>query len=416
MEPFRSVEGADDEVVSAPRPGGRVPWALVALVATGIAFAGWLWVSRPEPETSPAADAAPPGAPVVASVVQQASMTVYRRYPGEVFADAVDVSSRISGHVQVIDVRIGDAVQAGQVIARIDDTLIKRQIRETKAQIRAQRSTRRAAAVAQDAANRRLERAKPLSERGVVSTQELDDLETTLRQREADVSTSQARLEEAEARLAVLQEDLRDTAITTPFAGVIARRDVDPGAFVQPGTPLVRLVAAEPLRVRFRVPEYELHGIHEGLVFTLQTRAETTGTPQGHVTRLSGEVSRADRTLQIEGVLDEPHGLRPGMYVDVVLEVRTLDDAAIVPDACVLERVDAAGHGSVGVFVVDGETARWTAVRVLGRHEGRAAIEALDGRPLPAGTQVLSRGHRELADGARIRLVDAGSLAPQGQP
>jgi RND family efflux transporter MFP subunit len=403
------------------KPGRAIwPW-LMGLALAGVAALGWLapW----KQEKTPDAAAAGQGVAVLSVPIERGDMTVRRRYPGELFADAVEVTSRIAGHVATMPVRIGDEVEAGQVLSRLDDAVLRRRVRETEAQIRAQRSIVKNAGIAVEAAQRDVERARGLVPRGAVSQQELDELETSLRQREAEEATAQAQLEEARARLAVMKEDLRDTSVRAPFAGIVARRDVDAGAFVQPGMPLLRLVAEAPLRIRFRVPEYELAGIAPGLEIDLDTRQASSVRARGTVTRLSGEVSATDRTLVVEGIVDEQEGLRPGMYADVVLQLQRLEGMRIVPGAAVVERVDSSGRASTGVFVVvdalaEGEpaSAGWVDVRVLGREGDRLAIEPLepDDR-LEVGTRVLVRGHRSLADGTAIKLVDAseeGTLEP----
>lgn len=409
----RVIDGGAGSSAGPVRTSGS-GWRIVVGVVFLLAIAGaaaFALKTRDAP-TGERAPAATPGAPVAIAAVQTGEMMARRRYPGEVFSDAVDLSSRVSGHVDSIEVRIGDEVKAGQVIAQIDDALIERRLVETRAQISAQKSQLKAAAIAAKASERDLERLSGLLDKGAVSTQEVDDLRTALDQRSAAKGVAQSQLDEAQARLAILREDLKDTKIAAPFDGVIARRDVDPGAFVEPGTPLVRIVAQRPLRVRFRVPEHEFVDIHEGIRFSVHTRASGDRVPEGEVKRISGEVSPEDRAVLVEGLVDEDEALRSGMYVDIELQMRQLSGALIVPDAAVVERIEADGTGRVGVFVLEGDTARWCDVLVLAREGGRVAIEAADGAADPkAGSSVFVRGHRELQDGAQVRVVDGDGAA-----
>jgi RND family efflux transporter MFP subunit len=373
--------------------------------------------------TSDAADgdskpAGPETAAVVTSPVERGSMVVRRRYPGELFSDAVELGSRVGGRVEAVHVRIGDHVVAEQPIAKMDDELLARQLRELRAMLRARRALARSSQVSVTAAERERKRGQELFEQGVTSKQELDTLETELRLREAGQASAIAQAEQAQATIAVLQESLADSEIRAPFAGVVARRDVDPGAFVDAGQSIVRIVAEEPLRVRFRVPEHELGDIHVGLRFELETRTNVAELPRGEITRLAGEVTPADRSMLIEGVVDPHASLKPGMYADIRLDLRSLDAALIIPDVALLERVDVSGRASTGVFRVAqdgaGETvARWVDVRVLGREAGRLAIEPLVADAITDGDEVLVRGHHELGDGAAIR---ARSEKPRAEP
>lgn len=415
-QPAISCESPAAETTVASDVALRVPkgrrLSIVAIVVLGLVAGGVYLAQRvhaPSGEPAPATEA---GAPVAVAPIVTDEMTARRRYPGELFADAVELGSRVAGHVETIDVRIGDEVQAGQVIATIDDALIERRITETRAQIAAQRSQVKASEVAKKAAKRDLSRLDGLLSKGAVSEQEVDDLRTALDQRDAAYDVAQSQLKAAQARLSILREDLKDTSVAAPFSGVIARRDVDPGAFVEAGAPLVRLVAHDPLRVRFSVPEHELADVREGLKFSVYTRAAKERPPQGEVTRISGEVTRADRTLLVEGLVADDDLLRPGMYVDVELEMRRLSGVPIVPEAAVVERIEADGTPRVGVFVLDESTARWQDVVVLAREGGRVAVEpAAAGERLDPTDRVLVRGHRELQDGATVRVVDEQGAA-----
>jgi RND family efflux transporter MFP subunit len=370
----------------------------------------------------------PDMAAVVANPIERGSMVVRRRYPGELFSDAVELGSRVGGRIEQVHVRIGDHVDAGQPVAKIDDELLARQLRELRAMLRARRAAARSSEVSASAAQREFDRAQELWQQGATSKQELDTLETELRLREAGSASAIAQAEQAQATIAVLEESLADSEIRAPFAGVVARRDVDPGAFVDAGQSIVRIVAEAPLRVRFRVPEHELGDIHEGLRFELETRMDVAEPPHGEITRLAGEVTPADRSMLIEGVVDPHESLRPGMYADIRLDLRSLE-ALIIPDVALLERVDVSGDASTGVFRVardaspggpralgGGEAqktageavADWVEVRVLGREAGRVAIEPLVAHELSDTDEVLVRGHHELGDGAAIRVRSEG--------
>jgi hypothetical protein len=176
------------------------------------------------------------------------------------------------------------------------------------------------------------------------------------------------------------------------------------------------------------VPEHELGDIHVGLRFELETRLDApdspdmAGLPRGEITRLAGEVTPADRSMQIEGIVDPNASLRPGMYADIRLDLRALEAALIIPDVALLERVDVSGRASTGVFRVahDGAgeaVARWVDVRVLGREGARVAIEPLLADAISDADEVLVRGHRELGEGAAIRArSESANAEPRGEP
>ena len=412
----RRESGSDDVPVPVAIPGPPSktrravwPWIVAGLLA-GIVAVGV--ATRPGADgPAAAADKGDAATAVLIADVARRDMVLRSRYPGEVFADAAEISSRLPGHVREVAVRIGDEVEEGQVLARLDASVLQRRIRETQAQLAARRAAVEGAKVARDAAQRNEARAQQLVQSGAGSEQELDDSETIARTRAVELDTARAQVDATAAQLAVLREDLRDTTVRAPFAGIVARRDVDPGTFVAAGDPLLRLVAQSPKRVRFRVPEYDMAGMKSGLPVRVFGPAADEDGVAGTVQRLAGEVSPDDRTLLVEGVVDDSdsHGaLRPGTYVDVVVDRGQLQNAWVVDPAAVLERVDAGGIASVGVFVLEGDDrARWVHVRVLGRDDSGVAIEAVS-RGLDAQSRVLIRGHRDLADGAVVRVVADG--------
>jgi RND family efflux transporter MFP subunit len=185
---------------------------------------------------------------------------------------------------------------------------------------------------------------------------------------------------------------------------VVAERHLDPGAFVQAGTPVVRLVEAGSLLVQFRVPERHLGSVAPGDPLVVTTQATGATRFEGRVLRIAGEVSRADRTALVEGAIAEPTPvLRPGMYAEVEVQLEALRDRLTVPGPAVVERVTAGGEAETGVFTVDGDegAARWRAVEVVGRQGDRVAVEAR----LEPGQRVLTLGHEELSDGSPVKVV-----------
>ena len=219
---------------------------------------------------------------------------------------------------------------------------------------------------------------------------------------------------QARARMGLLRKQVSDTRIVAPFAGTISERRLEPGAAVGPNTPVVRLVAEGPLQVRFRVPERDLSVLKPGQPIRVRTAATGTARHEGEVIRMGTEVSRTDRAVQVEGVLDEEKpALLAGMFATVELQERKLENELLVPAAAVLER-NEGGEQTVGVFIAQDGAAQWRAVEVLGSRGGQSAVK---GEGLAQGQKVLTLGHEELSSGAPIRVVTQGQEgAPAPDP
>lgn len=326
-------------------------------------------------------------------------------YPGELVADRADLASKIGGRIREVNVRTGAEVERGQILARIDASDLRAQLREAQAQVESAQSAERRAQVELEAAERDLERNERLAERDVVSQQDVDDVRDRVNSLQEEVQSAVAERSRAEAQIEVLSQDIQEAEIKAPFAGTVSERHVDPGAFVQSGSPVVRLVSGAPLRVSFEVPERDVGAFGEGAEF--EVRAPPTGdqTFMGTVTGAAREVVREQRVAHVEGtVVDAPQSWLAGMYAEVVTPRRSIDDALVVPESALVSRVRPDGETRYGLFRPRDGHARWLDVRVLGREDGRVAVEG----ELEEGARILVSGHRELGDGQPISILGAG--------
>lgn len=397
---------------AAPSRGrARIAWAVVIVaglaVAASFAIRGGGEDGRKERDGGKAT-------PVAAAPVERATITERQRYPGELDADAADVSSFYSGRLTAVHVRVGDLVKEGQVVAEIDPVDAREQIARARAQAQAAATEEKRAAIELDVARRQLERFERLREQVSVSEIEAQRAKTDALQ--AAVATAAAREAEARAGVRLLQKRVVESEVRAPFAGRIAARHVDPGVIVDAGAPLVRVVATAPLRIRFEVPEQDVAGLAAGTTLRVTTRSGA-GDQQGaaaRVTGVSGEVNRERRVATLEAIIESaPAGWLPGMYAEAVVDRRTIEGATVVPTAAVLSRMQPDGTLVTGVLVAEGDRARWVPVRVAAREEDRAAIEpTAGGAAVAAGARVLVAGHIDLTDGSKIQL--AGKAAAGG--
>lgn len=391
----------------ARRPWRR--WVLLAALAAGVGVL-FLWEPGGESSRVVRGRSGTPATVVSAAAVETGSLTEQATYPGELDADAAELAPGVSGRLEAVHVRIGDAVERGQEVARVDAAELMRQRAEAVAATRVARAAAERAAIERQAAEREVTRAEALRASGTISEQEVEQLRTRASTLAVAVESAAAQQAQAQARVGLLDQQIVEARIRAPFAGAVAARRFDPGAFVPAGTSVVRLVAGAPLRVRFDVPEQDAGRF--GGDTPIAVRAPPTGTREvsGRVTGLANEVDRSQRVVRVEGVIDDPPGAwLPGMFAEVVAAQRTVDDATLVPAAAVLSRLVSGNAVQAGVFRAEDGAARWVPVRVLARAGERVAVEATPGALAP-GAQVLVGGHTDLADGAAI------TLAPQDSP
>jgi RND family efflux transporter MFP subunit len=265
----------------------------------------------------------------------------------------VELHAKVAGYIRKINVDIGDRVHTGEVLAVLEVPELAAEVQGADAGIRhsqdeierAQKEVARdeAAHAALHAAYKRLKQAAE-ARPGLVAQQELDDSQAKDMAAEAQVeaaksalSAARQQLDESKAgqmRVSALNDYSR---ITAPFDGVVTWRYSDTGALVQAGTsagnaqPVVKIAQVNVLRLRIPVPESMCADVHMGEPADISVQA--TGEHfTGNVTRFTDALDRSTRSEQVE--IDVPNDklhIQPGMYADVVLQVRNHENALLIP-------------------------------------------------------------------------------------
>ncbi len=385
--------------ISRPQIAGLAVAALVLVAAAVFAF-GLGSQARAGDQTDDAQMSQ--AVPVRAVAARRGHLSVRTAYSGELVGEVSDISPQVSGLLVDVPARIGQRVAAGTVLAVIADVEVRNQLQEARGQLGVAEANRDRAAAELVGVEADYQRAMELYDQGLLSEQEQQQVTSQYATTKANLAAGEAQVQQSAAREALLAEQFANTRVRAPFDAVVSDRYLDRGALVQPGTPILRLVEEAPLLVQFRVPERDLAAVQTGADFDVATEATGERTFSGIVRRVAGEVRRNDRTVLVEGELAETDDLLlPGMYADVSVSLRDLDNALIVPGTALLERVAMDGARSTGVMVpVDG-LAQWRAVTVAGRSGEYSAIAG----PIEAGELVLTMGHNQLGHGAPVRVV-----------
>jgi len=391
-----------DPSAAPSKPGrARLGWFIVGAGAVAVALSFALPSGDDEVASE---DGERRATPVAAAPVERATLTERGRYPGELDADTSDVSSFYTGRLTAVHVRVGDAVQKGQVVAEIDPIDAREQISRARAQAQAAAAEEKRASIELELARRQLKRFERLSDQ--VSASEIDAQRALTEGLQAAVSTAAARGAEAQAGVRLLERRVTESEVRAPFAGRVAARHVDPGVIVDAGSPLVRVAATAPLRVRFEVPEQDVADLAVGTRLHVLTQAGAgRDGVAARVTGVAGEVSRERRVATLEALVEAPPASwLPGMYAQVIVERRVIQGATVVPAPAVLSRLQPDGTIASGVLVADGAVARWVPVKIAAREDDRVAVEAAAGALAP-GARVLVAGHVDLSQGSPIQVA-----------
>ena len=358
-------------------------WLLLGALAVGLASG---CSEAPEPD-----DAAPP---VLLVPVELRDVEEHIEATGELRArsDAI-VAAEISGRVTGIRIPEGEPAEEGDVVIEIDPE--RRELDRDTA--RAGFSEARAARAE---AERDYERMRRLRAKSAVSAARLDQALTGLEQ-------ALSRQEAARARLGVAERSLHDAKVTAPFAGQIAERLVSRGEFVTVGSPLFRLVALDPVEVRFQLAERDSGRVSLGDTVRLSVAPFPDQHFEAHVSMISPTIDPRTRTLTVKAELPNPEGrLRPGLFARVEVGVARREGVPMVPEEAILQRADGA---MVFRRVAEDRVER-RAVELGAFQEGRVEIRS----GLAGGDWVVARGQSRLVDGGRIssRDADGNLLAP----
>jgi RND family efflux transporter MFP subunit len=289
--------------------------------------------------------------------------------------DQVTVSSETDGTVRAILADLGDRVQAGQVIVRLDNERQQYSYQQQQAalaralaqygaadpqhlpQPEATPDVQRASAeLAQ--ASRAFNRASELSKRQLLSQQALDDAQAELQAKRAgyEVALQNARnlaasIQASEAATKLSNRQLRDTEIRAPFDGYVERRLINLGELVKAQMPVMAIVRIEPLKVTAEIPERMAPWIDSGRPVDLHVDAYPGRTFTGKVTRISPAVNTGTRAFPFEAVVPNRDGaLKPGTFARVHVESGKVDEVVTLPFAALQYR-----YGVNRVFVVRGD-------------------------------------------------------------
>lgn len=294
------------------------------------------------------------------------------------------IGSQVNG-LRLVEVlaQVGDAVSAGQLLARFDDAPVQNDLAQARAALQeAQAQLQDAAANAQ--------RAKSLAGTGALSAQQMG-------QYEAAEAVAKARVATAQAALAAQELRLQHTRVVAPDAGLISARSATLGAVAGSGQELFKLIRQSRLEWRAEVPAAELSRVRPGTAARLTT--PSGAVVQGTVRKVSPAVDPQTRNglVYVDLKTGESGDARVGMFArgELRFDARR---ALMLPASAVLLR-----EGFDVVLVVDAQQrVRQTKVKVLSREGEQVAVEGLD-----AKARVVARGGAFLADGDAVKVVEA---------
>jgi membrane fusion protein (multidrug efflux system) len=333
--------------------------------------------------------------------VRRASINEEISVVGNLIGEAtVSVAPRAAGRLQEVYVRLGDRVNRGQRIARIEDFELQEQIKQAEAAQEVSSATIRQREADLALALTNVERSRNLFERQLLPKQTLDDNESRYSSAQAQLDLARAQANQSKARLDELKINLGNTIITSPTDGFISRRLADPGASVGQNAPVVEVVDISRVRLVANVVERDLKTLETGDATRVQVDAYPGETFTGRIARVSPILDPATRTAPIEVEVPNPDfRLKPGMYARVGITMDTRKDTLVIPSDAIADL-----GGRRGVFQVQNGSAIFRTVQV--GTEQQDTVEIVGG--LNEGEEIITTGARALRDGDPVIVAGRG--------
>jgi membrane fusion protein (multidrug efflux system) len=297
--------------------------------------------------------------------------------PGEVDGakDAM-LAAALGGYVEKVFVSNGDAVKAGQILARIDAAMHTARLEQTQ--------------VEYAAAERELKRTKSMGD--AVSAAQLDN---------ADSRFAGAKAALSQANIAVDRAVIR-----APFAGTISNLEIEVGEVAPPGLPILRLIQLDPVKVSLAVSDREVASLEAGVPVQVSTGAEAN-VYAGTISHVSPAADPRTRAFRVEVTVPNADGaLKPGMIATVKVSREIGGEAIVVPQDWVVTSI-----GGLGVFLEAAGVATWRPIKVGAVVRDQVIVR----EGLVKGDRVISTGQRELVDGDKVLVAREGRCCTDGR-
>lgn len=301
---------------------------------------------------------------------------------------SAEISPKFSGRMDRLYVDEGDVVSAGQVLAQMDTAELASQVYQAEGALYS------AQADQQDAIAD-YERNAKLYEQGAVSKKAYES--SRFKQDNTAGSYSAA-----QGGLKVLQERLDSATIRSPRTGIVTRRFLHEGYYVNSGTPIISVADTTELLAVADVGEGHIGAIYLGAPVDIRVAAYGDEIFRGKITRISPVAQLPARTFRVEiNIPNQDQRLKGGMFATITIHGQIRKGALVIPQTAIVMREDQKT-----VYIIDqNDVVQQKLLEVGSINDGM--VEVLSG--LDEGDRIVIGGQNRLRQGSKVTYENSNS-------
>ena len=382
-------------------PPAKWPWLVAAVIL--VAATTW-WFLKP--------DAALEVRTVVArEISRQAASTVLNASGYVTARRQATVSSKFTGKILEVLIEEGMEVEKDQVLARLDDANVRTSYALAEAQLRSSETSRKETQALLSEARAIFKRTKNLLDRELASEAEMDRARAGAESLAAQLERKEADVLVAERQLDVYRQQLEDTIIRAPFAGVVVAKNAQPGEMISPvsagggftRTGIGTIVDMDSLEIEIDVNETYINRVRAGQKVVAMLDAYPDWSIPCHVIAIIPTADRQRATVEVRVGFDElDERILPDMGVKVAFQgAGTLQEAdrsgVLVPQSAIFE-----SDGKQYALLVIGDVVERRAIATAGER----GKEILVTSGVSGGDRVIINAPANLENGTRVRETE----------
>jgi membrane fusion protein, multidrug efflux system len=334
--------------------------------------------------------AGPTAVPVTTVIATGRPVSETKDFVGRVNAiEKVEVRARVTGYLEAILFKEGEAVEEGQPLYRIEQVLFKAAVEQAEGALKGSKATR-------ELTNIQLSRATQLLASSYGSAEKRDQAKAADENAQADILKAQANSDTAKINLGY-------TDIKSPIAGKVSRTKITKGNVVSPDSGvLTTVVSQDPMYVVFPVSQREFLRVRQEGPAVDRSQSEVTirfsdggvYNHKGRINFVDVAVDKSTDTIIVRATIPNPDGvLIDGQLVRVNIDTGTANEKIVIPQAALI-----ADQEGTYVFAVEGGKA--VVRRVKPGEEVGANVSINSG--LKAGEQIIVEGMQGVRPGSAV--------------